>query len=273
MVDEPQKQKVAAVYDTAADHFDAGALGFWSRYGRRTVERLSPRPGWRVLDVSCGSGASAIPAAQAAGPDGHVLGVDLAERLLARARAKAEQLDIRNVEFRRGDMASLEFPDGHFDAVICVFAIFFVPDMAEQVKKLRRLLRPGGRLAITTWGPCMFEPGSTAWWTAVKRVRSDLHVSVNPWDRLTSADALRQLLADGGVTNAEVVVEAGTQHLRSAADWWDIVLGSGYRGVIEQMDRREAALVREENLKTLHEIGADAVETNVIYALASKENA
>ncbi len=76
------KKKAAETYNSAADYFDHPANTFWERYGRRTVERLQLTPGMRVLDVCCGSGASAIPAAEMVGPSGSVVGVDLAENLL-----------------------------------------------------------------------------------------------------------------------------------------------------------------------------------------------
>ncbi|MCG8653000.1 MAG: class I SAM-dependent methyltransferase, partial [Pirellulales bacterium] len=120
------KAKAIATYNAAADHFDDEPLSFWQRYGRRTVERLALAPGARVLDVGCGSGASAIPAAEKVGESGQVIGVDLAEELLELGRAKAARRGLENVEFRVGDMEKLEFPDGYFDAVVCVFAIFFV---------------------------------------------------------------------------------------------------------------------------------------------------
>src|SRR3954452_18854080 len=59
-------------------------------------------------------------------------------------------------------MENLGYSDDSFDAVVCVFAISFVPDMVKQVRELWRMVRPGGQLAITTWGPRMFEPGSAA---------------------------------------------------------------------------------------------------------------
>src|SRR5207342_135874 len=99
MIIEPVKLKAATTYNAAADHFDDDPLGFWDRYGRGTIERLALSPGSTVLDVGCGSGASAIPAAQKVGPNGHVTGVDLAERLLAMARAKTAALRLQNVEF------------------------------------------------------------------------------------------------------------------------------------------------------------------------------
>ena len=75
---------------------------------------MSLRCGARVLDVCCGTGASALPAAQAIGPGGTVIAVDLAEGLLRLGRAKAESGGLRCVEFREGDMTALGFPDHHF---------------------------------------------------------------------------------------------------------------------------------------------------------------
>jgi ubiquinone/menaquinone biosynthesis C-methylase UbiE len=265
------KLKAASTYNAAADHFDDGPLAFWDRYGRGTIERLALAPGAMVLDVGCGSGASAIPAAKAVGPHGHVIGIDLADRLLAIARAKAISQKLKNIEFRQGDMEKLEFSDASFDAVVCVFAIFFLPDMVKQVRELWRLIRPGGRLAITTWGPRMFEPGSAAWWAAVKQFRPDLHSAFNPWERITTPEALRQLLADAGIQEAQVVAENGWQVLHTPDDWWTVVLGSGYRWTVEQMDDTTVERVRKENIDQLKKSQTKSIETNVIYAVALKE--
>jgi ubiquinone/menaquinone biosynthesis C-methylase UbiE len=245
---EAAKLKAAATYNAAADHFDDGPLAFWDRYGRRTIERLALRQGSAVLDVGCGSGASAIPAAEAVGPKGRVVGVDLAERLLALARTKAVRRKLDNIEFVRGDMEHLDFPDGSFDAVVCVFAIFFVPDMERQVAEQWRLVRPGGRLALTTWGPRMFEPGSSGWWAAVRQVRHDLIPAVSPWERIMTPAALRQLLTGSGIGQADIVAEDGRQVLRSPDDWWTVVLGSGYRWTVDQVDKEAIERVRAANL-------------------------
>jgi len=267
---EPAKLKAATTYNAAADHFDDGPLAFWDRYGRGTVERLRLKPGSVILDVGCGSGASAIPAGKAVGPNGRVIGVDLADRLLAMARAKAAAQKLQNIEFRQADMEVLGYPDESFDAVICVFAIFFVPDMVKQVRELWRMVRVGGQLAITTWGPRMFEPGSAAWWQAVKEFRPDLHTAFNPWERIITPQAVRQLLTDSGIGEAEIIAEDGHQVLQSPDDWWTVVQGSGYRWALEQMDRKTVARVRDLNLETLRNNGTKSIETNVIYAVVTK---
>src|SRR5262245_60456032 len=101
------RTRAAATYNAAADSYDLAANAFWERYGRKTIERLALPSGARVLDACCGSGASAIPAAQVVGASGSVLGVDLAGDLLALARAKAAAAGLTNLEFRTGDVLEL----------------------------------------------------------------------------------------------------------------------------------------------------------------------
>lgn len=267
------KLKAEKTYNAAADHFDAEPLAFWDRYGRRTVERLSLRGGARVLDVCCGTGASALPAAQAVGPEGQVVAVDLADELLKLGRTKAQTARFHWLEFRRADMTALGFPNHHFDAVVCVFGIFFVPDMEAQVAELWRMVRPGGQLAITTWGPRIFAPAYEIWLEAVRRVRPDLLAAFNPWDRITTPEAVRKLFHDGGIRTVDVVAEDGYQTLRTPEDFWTIALGSGLRWTIDQMGAEVASGVRQDVLDRLADGGVDRVETNVIYAVAGEHRA
>jgi ubiquinone/menaquinone biosynthesis C-methylase UbiE len=269
-ITDPVKMKAAAAYNAAADHFDDEALGLWAKYGGRTVERLALQPGASVLDVGCGTGASAIPAAEQVGPTGKVIAVDLADRLLENARRKAATLKLENIEFRLGDMENLGYPDQYFDAVVCVFAIFFVPDVASLVGELWRMVRPNGQLAITTWGPRVWEPGSTGWRLAVKQLRPDLHAAFNPWDRIADPTSLRKLFTEAGVAEAAIVAEDGRQALRSPEDWWTMVLGSGYRWTVDQMEPEMAERLRDANLAWIRSHNIISVETNVIYAVARK---
>jgi ubiquinone/menaquinone biosynthesis C-methylase UbiE len=111
-------------YNPASDFFDHPTNTFWDQFGQAE------------LDVCCGSGASAIPAADYVGEEGKVLGADLAENLLELARTEANRRGLRQVEFRRGDMMALEPTHALYDAVVCVFGIFFGPDMPAAVREL-----------------------------------------------------------------------------------------------------------------------------------------
>ena len=270
MTPEDAKKKAATTYNAASDHYDHPANTFWGRYGRRTVERLGLPPGARVLDVCCGSGASAIPAAEIVGPGGSVLGVDLAEYLLELARTKAKKRALENINFQNGDMTNLPFDDDSFDAVVCVFGIFFVPDMETALRELKRVVRPGGRLAITTWGPRFFEPATAAFWNSVRKVRPDLYKGFNPWDRISEVDQLRALLAAAGLPGSEIVAESDSQPVNSPDDWWAMILGSGYRGTMDQLAEHEREQVRLKNFDFIRQNSVRSLESNVVYAIAVK---
>jgi ubiquinone/menaquinone biosynthesis C-methylase UbiE len=267
---ENAQDRAAFTYNAAADFYDASPLSFWDYFGRRTIELASLPIGSRVLDVCCGAGASALPAAEAVGPTGNVVGVDLANQLLESARTKAIQRRLGNVDFELGDMLSLRFPAASFDAVVCVFGIFFVPDMARAVSELWSRVRPGGKLAVTTWGPNFCEPANDAFWCSIKNVRPDLHKGFNPWDRINDPAGLRKILDEGGVASPKITAENRLHPIKSPEDWWTIVLGSGYRGTIEQLNPEERQKVKEVNLAFIRDEKVSAVETNVLYALATK---
>jgi SAM-dependent methyltransferase len=267
------RRKAAATYDAAADAYDHPANSFWTRFGARTVARLALAPGARVLDACCGSGASALPAAEAVGAGGVVIGVDLAENLLALARQKARARGLAQAEFRRGDLLELDLAPASFDAVLCVFGVFFVPDMAAAVRALWRHVRPGGRLALTTWGPRLFEPVNAVFWRAVGERRPELCRNFNPWDRITEPAALRALLSEAGLPaeRAEVVAESGAHPIRSADDAWALVLGTGYRGTLEELSPADREHVRRACTELVRAERVRSVEANVVYAVAAND--
>jgi ubiquinone/menaquinone biosynthesis C-methylase UbiE len=264
------QRRAAFIYNAAADFYDASPLSFWDYFGRRTIELLSLPIGSRVLDVCCGTGPSALPAAETVGPTGKVVGVDLARELLELARRKAVQQGLGNIQFEVGDLLSLRFAAESFDAVVCVFGIFFVPDMGIAVNELWRRVRPGGRLAVTTWGPNFFEPGNNAFWRSIMDVRPDLYKGFNPWDRIDNPGNLEKILDKAGVASAKIVSENRLHRIKSGDDWWAIVLGSGYRGTVEQLNQAERETVKELNLTFIRDRKISAIQTNVLYALATK---
>ena len=274
------QEKAERTYNFTADFFDDPALGFWDRCGRRTVRLLGLERGMRVLDVCCGTGASALPAAKAVGNGGRVIGVDLSENLLELAQQKANAQQLGNIEFLKADMTELPFEQESYDAVIIVFGIFFVPDMEGQVRKLWRLVRPGGKLAVTTWGPRFFEPAYTEWRAALAMLAPEWVADFNPWDRITTVEAVQRLIDEGlagsdkGMgSEVKVVAEECVHPLRAPEDFWRIALGSGLRWSIEQMGKSKSMLLKEMLLQRLterREGPVRSIETNAIYGIARK---
>jgi SAM-dependent methyltransferase len=269
---EELKVRAAATYNAAADWYDAPANTFWARFGCDTVSALDLRPGMRVLDVCSGSGASAIPAAAAVGPTGTVVAVDLAQDLLALLSTKARRLGLAQLDVRTGDLMELDLDGPGFDAVICVFGIFFVGDMAEGIRRLWRQVAPGGRLAVTTWGPRLFEPANSMFWTAVGAERPDLVRRFNPWDAITTPAALETLLRAGGVSNVTIVEREGRHPVPVPEAWWALVMGSGYRGTVDQLAPDARDRVRKAVADAMTAGGVTEIEANVIFATATKSD-
>lgn len=132
------------------------------------------------------------------------------------------------------------------------------------------MVRPGGQLAITTWGPRFFEPVNTVFWDAVRAVRPDLYKSFNPWDRVSESDTVLAVLSAAGVEEPTVVAESGSRPLGAPEDWWPMVLGTGYRGTIEQLDPPSREQVRRDCLRFIRANQVRSVEANVVYALATR---
>ena len=145
-------------------------------------------------------------------------------------------------QFRRGDATCTGLPSGSFDVVVCVFGVFFAPDMPKFVAEMWRLVRPGGVLAVTTRGPSLFEPANGHFWECVGEVEPSLFKAFNPWDEITTPAALADLFSRAGVPHPAVVAAEGQHHLEHPDSFWDVVLGSGYRATIDALRQQLHAL-------------------------------
>lgn len=124
----------------------------------RLVAEARLYPGHRVLDLGCGTGYPSLLAAQAAGKEGRVIGLDLAEGMLAVARRKAERLGLDNLTFQTGDVTSLSAETESVDSVISRFCLMFLPDVPKAVSEIARVLKPGGYLAAAVWSAMEKNP-------------------------------------------------------------------------------------------------------------------
>jgi ubiquinone/menaquinone biosynthesis C-methylase UbiE len=119
--------------------------------GEAVVERLGITKGLKVLDLGCGDGTTAVPAAKF-GAD--VLGIDVAKNLVEAGNRRAAELGLTNLAFQEGDASNLEqVPDKSFDVVVSIFGAMFAPKPFEVAKEMVRVTRPGGRIVMGNWIP------------------------------------------------------------------------------------------------------------------------
>ena len=137
----------------------AGGWEKWDRFfdeqmaflNHRLVGDARLRAGMRVLDLGSGTGYPALLGGQTVGPNGSVIGLDLAEQMLAAARRKATTLGLSNVTFRTGDVTALPLETNSFDAVTSRFCLMFLPEIQKAAAEILRVLRPGAWLAAAVW--------------------------------------------------------------------------------------------------------------------------
>lgn len=138
------------------DTWMAGDFGEVARYIQHHaddfMERRNITAGMRVLDVACGTGNLAIPAARAGAS---VIGIDIADNLIEQARARAHEAGL-TIDFRVGDAEALDLPDGEFDLVVSMYGAMFAPRPENAAAELVRVCRPGGTIAMANWVPDSF---------------------------------------------------------------------------------------------------------------------
>jgi ubiquinone/menaquinone biosynthesis C-methylase UbiE len=145
---------VIGIFDEAAASYDSVGVDFFTPMGAELVRRAAIRPGEHVLDVGCGRGAVLLRAAAAVGAEGRVVGTDLAPAMIERTAAATAHLPTVSVQV--GDAQAPAFPPGTFDVVTAGLVLFFLPDPPAALTAYRNLLRPGGRLAFSSFAA--FDP-------------------------------------------------------------------------------------------------------------------
>lgn len=190
------------------------------------VEALAPQPGHRVLELGAGPGDTGFLAAELIEPGGSLICSDAVAGMLDQARARAAQLGLRNVEFRPLDAEWIDLATATVDGVIARWVTMLLPDPAASLREVRRVLRPGGRVALAAWT----DPADNPWtWAATSGLIAMGAIEPPDLDEpgmFAARDAgfLPALLRDAGFTD----VVAEQLELRFAyADldaWWDTLL-------------------------------------------------
>jgi SAM-dependent methyltransferase len=141
-------------WEAATDAYDRGWVPLLEQLTRDCVVGAALQRGDRVLDVATGTGVGARHAAALVGPTGAVVGIDIAEQMLVRAREQARGFDsqLAPVRFERRDMEETGADDGAFDAVVAAFGLMYAAERGPAFAELARVLRPGGRASVCVWG-------------------------------------------------------------------------------------------------------------------------
>jgi ubiquinone/menaquinone biosynthesis C-methylase UbiE len=149
---EDVRQAVAELFDRSSETYDSVGVESFVVIARQLLADVGLVRGERVLDVGCGRGAVLFAAAEQVGETGSVTGIDLAPGMIDRTVSDVRDRGLTNVQALLMDAQEPDLPAAGFDAVLASAVLFFLPDPLAGLRSWHRLLKPGGRLGVTTFG-------------------------------------------------------------------------------------------------------------------------
>jgi ubiquinone/menaquinone biosynthesis C-methylase UbiE len=258
---EDYRQASLEIWDRMAAGWECDRRGVWDSsraVGEWLVDALDPQPGETVLELAAGVGDTGIAAASRLGPSGKLISTDFSQQMVDAARRRAEELGSSNVEFRTMDAERMDLDDDSVDGVVCRWGYMLMADPAAALAETRRVLRPGGRVALSVWG----DPASNPWASVPAQALID-HTSADPPDPLApgifamaSEDRTRELLRGAGFEPRRVDYVEMEWSFETTDEHWHYVmdLAGGLAMVIRSLPESDQAEIRrltEERLAPL----------------------
>jgi ubiquinone/menaquinone biosynthesis C-methylase UbiE len=239
-------QIVADGWERYADEFRRSTMPVSSRM----IDAIRPQPGHQLLELAAGIGDVGFLAAELIQPGGTLITSDLVPEMLTAAQRRADALGVRNVRFRQIDAETIDQPAASLDGVLCRWGYMLMPDAEAALKDTRRVLKPGGRVALAAWADAADNP-----WTALPIEELTERGLVEPvppgpgqfaW---APEGTTEEYLDAAGFVEYEVESIAFTMRYPSVEGWWE---------------RTEAMSLR------VHERASTEHDAEILAALADK---
>jgi SAM-dependent methyltransferase len=187
------------------------------------VERVDPQPGLRMLELAAGPGDTGLRAAELLRPMGRMVLTDVSEGMLEVARARAKELGIDNVDFQVMDAEWIDLPTADVDGVLCRWGYMLLADPGAALRETRRVLKPGGTVALAAWTGPEDNPWSSVPYAELVRVGAVPPPDPGAPGQFAWRDAavIADALEEAGFVLAEIDQVDFAFHYPSLDDWWD----------------------------------------------------
>jgi ubiquinone/menaquinone biosynthesis C-methylase UbiE len=240
-------EKMANLFDKLSDSYDEVGVEFFKPIAATLLRAMPPVEGEHWLDIGCGRGAVLLPAAESIGPHGLAVGIDISTGMIEHARRIALHAGLRNIECEVDNAQSPAKVKGPFDTISSALVLFFLANPLEALRNWLPLLKPGGRLGLTTFGAIDSR------WEYVDEVFAP-HLPPEMKDARTSGkagsfasdDGVEQLLAEAGFTNIRTQSSAIKVRFADPQHWYDFTWSVGQRMMWLAIPEHLRADVRKE---------------------------
>jgi ubiquinone/menaquinone biosynthesis C-methylase UbiE len=279
-MDLAEYRKVShATWERMAAGWDRRRAWMWDvshAVGEQMVSKLDPQPGQTVLELAAGTGETGFAAAARLGDDGLLISTDFSAPMVEAARRRAEELGLSNVEFQVTDAERMTLDDDSVDGVLCRWGYMLMADPQAALAETRRVLRDGGRLCLSVWGPAEDNQ-----WGAISRralVEAGHASAPDPADpgifAMSNEERIRELVTGAGFETVEIEPVRVEYRFEDFEDYWRFIhdLAGAVALVLERLNEDELAQVREEmerSLKSFRSNGSYVMPGLALNAVAS----
>jgi ubiquinone/menaquinone biosynthesis C-methylase UbiE len=234
--------------------FDDFTMDFLRSSGEKIISELHLKDTDHVLDIASGTGEPGFTIARIV-KNGSVTITDLAEGMLDVANEKVRAMGLSNINSQVADVTALPFADNTFDAVSCRFGFMFFPDMVLAAKEIKRVLKPGGRVATSVWG----APVKNVWITAIMNsIKLYIDVPAPPPGapgilRCAAPGMISGVFAEAGLREAKEFEVAGAVDYDSVEYYWEYMNGvvAPVVSAMSQADAETVARIKQATVDTL----------------------
>ena len=270
MNNDEHKKKTAAAFDLASEGYDCAGLRFFTESAAYLIKKMRLKGDEHLLDIATGTGNVAIAAARQLSR-GFVTGIDISGKMLKKAEKKANSLKLGNVTFKLSDFETMDFEKDFFDAVSCAFGLFFLKDMGNGLNCISRVLRPGGKLALTSFKSSYWMPSRGMLRERLKKY--GIEPPKWPMSLLDTPDKINDLLSRAGYGDMDVESLQMGYYLKDSNEYWNALWNTGQRGQLSQLSETDLQKFRGEHLLEVEKTADDNgiwLEVEVLFATARK---
>jgi SAM-dependent methyltransferase len=223
-----KKDTLQGVFTRSASSYER--IRYFPIFGEWLVETAQIPEGAKVLDVACGRGAVLFPAAERVGYSGRVIGIDLAEGMARETQLEIQRRGLTQAEARQMDAEHLTFPDSSFDFVLCGFSLQFFPHLEQALSKFKRVLKPGGRIAVTTWG------GDDERWDWYDNLREAYRAIVKLGSQsLDKPEEIQKWFSQAGFVDIQISTKELDMIFLDEEEWWNMNWSISGRAGLEKL--------------------------------------
>ena len=239
-----KKDVLQGVFTRSASSY--GHIRYFPIFGEWLVETAQIPEGAKVLDVACGRGAVLFPAAERVGPNGQVIGIDLAEGMARETQAEIQRRGLKQAEARQMDAENLSFPDSSFDFVLCGFSLQFFPHLEQALSEFRRVLIPNGQVAVTTWG------ADDERWDWFEDLRTEYGAAISLGSQSLDKPAeIQGWFSKAGFANIQISTKEIDLAYGDEEEWWNVLWSISRRAGLEKIGTERLGQLKAEAFKKM----------------------